>query len=64
MSENFTIRVNPVTQWSGAAGNNSYEIFIGPFKAGRYDPATFPGHVRRSKKVSAERRIIPPPGCG
>ncbi|HXJ60040.1 MAG TPA: hypothetical protein VNU68_25630 [Verrucomicrobiae bacterium] len=42
MSQNFTIRVNPVVQWSGAAGNNSYELIQRPVQGGRYDPATYP----------------------
>ncbi|HXJ61158.1 MAG TPA: hypothetical protein VNU68_31315 [Verrucomicrobiae bacterium] len=42
MSQNFTIRVNPVVQWSGAAGNNSYELIVRPIQGGRYDPATYP----------------------
>jgi hypothetical protein len=43
MSQNYTIRVNPVTQWSGAAGNNSYELIHRPIQGGNYDgyPAMF-----------------------
>jgi hypothetical protein len=42
MSQNYTIRVNPVTQWSGAAGNNSYELIHRPVEGGVYDPAGYP----------------------
>jgi hypothetical protein len=42
MSQTYTIRVNPVTQWSGAAGNNSYELIHRPVEGGVYDPAGYP----------------------
>jgi hypothetical protein len=42
MSQTYTIRVNPVTQWSGAAGNNSYELIHRPIEGGVYDPAGYP----------------------
>ena len=42
MSQNYTIRVNPVTQWSGAAGNNLYELIHRPVEGGVYDPAGYP----------------------
>ncbi|MCI0747775.1 MAG: hypothetical protein L0Y58_20400 [Verrucomicrobia subdivision 3 bacterium] len=41
-SQNYTIRVNPVTQWSGAAGNNAYELIHRPIEGGTYDPGTYP----------------------
>jgi hypothetical protein len=42
MSQTYTIRVNPVVQWSGAAGNNSYELIHRPIEGGVYDPAGYP----------------------
>jgi hypothetical protein len=42
MSQNFTIRVNPVVQWNGSPGNNLYEIIHRPIQGGTYDPASYP----------------------
>ena len=42
MSQSYTIRVNPVTQHNGAAGNNSYELIHRPIEGGVYDPAGYP----------------------
>ena len=43
MSQNYTIRVNPAVQWSGAPGNNLYELIHRPIEGRNYDgfPAMF-----------------------